>query len=187
MKYYYMSMVCLCALEAFCFGSAANAQTIEGTQSQAPVVAAQQVASASNIGSDADASKPADPSRGVAQVRLVPTAPPSDFSVHGITLYGGIDLGFGYQSHGTPFNGAYGPGDNYLISKNSNGSRFGAAPNALSYSDIGLRGSEPILPGLSAIFNLSNNVQPLFWHVVRWIENLGSEQWCRAKQAVIGW
>ena len=93
-------------------------------------------------------------------MRLVPTVPPSDFTVHGITLYGGIDLGFGYQSHGTRFNGAYGPGDNYLISKNSNGSRFGAAPNALSYSDIGLRGSEPILPGLSAIFNLQTTFNP---------------------------
>ena len=160
MKYYYMSLVCLCALEAFCFGSAANAQTIEGTQSQAPVGAAQQIASSSNIRSNAGASKPAAPSQGVAPAPIVPTAPPDDFSFHGITLYGGIDLGFGYQSHGTAFNGAYGPGDNYLISKNSNRSRFGAAPNALSYSDIGLRGSEPILPGLSAIFNLQTTFNP---------------------------
>ena len=160
MKYYYMSLMCLCTLEAFCSGGTANAQTIERPQSQAPVSAAQQVTSASNIGSDADLSKPEDPSRGRAPAPIVPIAPPSDFSFHGITLYGGIDLDVGYQSHGTPFNGAYGPGDNYLISKNSNKSRLGAAPNALSYSNIGLRGSEPILPGISAIFNLQTTFNP---------------------------
>ena len=108
-KYYYMSLACLCALEAFCFGIAANAQTTEGTQSQAPLNAVPGVVSASPD---------------VAPAPLVPTTPhfpPSitdgDFTFHGITLYGGIDLGVGYQSHGNPFNGTCGPGRNYLISK----------------------------------------------------------------------
>jgi predicted porin len=166
-KYYYMSVACLCALEAFCFGGAANAQTIEGTQSQAPLDAVPGAVSASNTGSDANAGQPNAPSPTAASAPLLSTVRhfsssirDGDFTLHGITLYGGIDLGVGYQSHGNPFNGEYGPGRNYLISKDSNGSQFGAAPNALSYSNIGLRGSEPILPGLSAIFNVNTTFNP---------------------------
>jgi hypothetical protein len=39
---------------------------------------------------------------------------------NGITLYGTIDTGGGYQTHGVPFNGAYPNGVEHLISKNSN-------------------------------------------------------------------
>jgi hypothetical protein len=38
---------------------------------------------------------------------------------YGVTLYGMIDMGMTWQSHGTPFNGRSPPGDEYLLSKNS--------------------------------------------------------------------
>ena len=79
---------------------------------------------------------------------------------HGMTLYGGIDLGAAYQSHGTPLNPNYGPGLEYLISKNSNKGLVSLAPNALSYSNIGLKGSEEVLPGLSAVFNVQATFNP---------------------------
>ena len=60
----------------------------------------------------------------------------------GITLYGTVDMGLGYQTHGTPLNGSAGFGLEYLISKNSNHPYFGLAPNALSASNIGLKGIE---------------------------------------------
>jgi predicted porin len=78
----------------------------------------------------------------------------------GITLYGGLDIGVAYQSHGTPQNGTYGPGLEYLISKNSNRSLVSIAPNGLSYSNIGLKGVEPILPGLDAVFNVQTTFNP---------------------------
>jgi predicted porin len=78
----------------------------------------------------------------------------------GITLYGGVDIGVGYQSAGTPLNGDYGPGLEYLVSKNSNKSLISLTPNALSYSSVGLKGKEEILPGLSAIFNVQTQFVP---------------------------
>jgi hypothetical protein len=36
---------------------------------------------------------------------------------NGITLYGAIDTGAGYQTHGVPFNGVYPNGVEHLISK----------------------------------------------------------------------
>lgn len=79
---------------------------------------------------------------------------------HGITLYGGIDMGLAYQTHGTPLSNSAGFGLGYLISKNSNKPYFGAAPNALSASNIGLKGNEELLPGLSAVFNLQTSFLP---------------------------
>jgi predicted porin len=79
---------------------------------------------------------------------------------HGITLYGAIDMGLAYQTHGTPLSNSAGFGLGYLISKNSNKPYFGAAPNAESASNIGLKGNEELLPGLSAVFNLQTSFLP---------------------------
>jgi len=88
--------------------------------------------------------------------------PPQDDSLtwHGVTLYGLVDMGVTYQNHGTPLNSLAGPGLNYLISRNSNGSYFGVGPNALSSSYIGLRGKQEIADGLSAVFNLQTQFNP---------------------------
>jgi predicted porin len=79
---------------------------------------------------------------------------------HGVTLYGGVDLGASYQSHGTPLNADYGPGLEYLVSKNLNKGQFSLAPNALSYSNLGIKGTEELFPGLSAVFNLQTTFVP---------------------------
>ncbi len=79
---------------------------------------------------------------------------------HGITLYGGIDMGLAYQTHGTPLSNSAGFGLGYLISKNSNKQYLGAAPNALSSSNIGLKGNEELFPGLTAVFNLQTSFLP---------------------------
>ena len=73
---------------------------------------------------------------------------------HGITLYGALDIGVAYQSHGAPLSNSAGLGLEYLISKNSNRSRFSIAPNAMTTSNIGLKGTEEIIPGLSVTFKL---------------------------------
>ena len=78
----------------------------------------------------------------------------------GITLYGGVDLGVTYQTHGTPLSSQYGSGLEELISKNSNRSLVSVVPNALSYSNIGLRGTEPLIPGLAAVFNVQTSFLP---------------------------
>lgn len=53
-------------------------------------------------------------------------------SWYGITIYGTVDTGVTWQSHGTPFNGSLPAGVNYLISKNSNRALWGPANNAMS-------------------------------------------------------
>ena len=76
---------------------------------------------------------------------------------HGITLFGVLDAGVAWQSHGAPFNGYYPQGLEYAISKNSNRSLFSVAPGGMGYSGVGLKGEEEILPGLAGVFGLNTN------------------------------
>jgi predicted porin len=89
-----------------------------------------------------------------------PAAVNDDLCWHGVCLYGNIDMGLNYQNHGAPLSPlSVGP-LNYLVSKNSLGSYFGAGPNQLSTSFIGLRGKQEIADGLYAVFNLQTQFDP---------------------------
>jgi predicted porin len=79
---------------------------------------------------------------------------------NGITLYGAIDTGAAYHSHGVPFNAYYPNGVEELISKNSNGWRYTLLPNGLGQSHIGVKGIEPIGNDWSFIFNLQTGFDP---------------------------
>jgi predicted porin len=79
---------------------------------------------------------------------------------NGITVYGTVDTGVTWQSHGTPFNGAFFAGQEYLISKNSNRALWGLAPNGLSQSNIGIKGNEPLAPGWAFVFDLQAGFDP---------------------------
>jgi hypothetical protein len=58
---------------------------------------------------------------------------------NGITLYGTIDAGVTWESHGAPFNGTSAVGEAYLIQKYSNHAQWGLAPNGLTNSNIGIK------------------------------------------------
>ena len=89
---------------------------------------------------------------------FVATACP--LSWYGITVYGTIDVGGGWLSHGTPFNGTSVVGQEYLVQKNSNRGLWGLAPNALSQSNIGIKGNEPVGAGWSFVFDLQAGFDP---------------------------
>jgi predicted porin len=79
---------------------------------------------------------------------------------YGVTLYGTVDMGVAWQSHGVPFNPAYPGGIEELISKNSNKSLWSRAPNGLGPSNIGIKGTEEFAPGWSFVFNLQAGFDP---------------------------
>jgi predicted porin len=78
---------------------------------------------------------------------------------HGITLYGTYDIGAGWVSHGTPPNGVNYEGES-LVNRNGNSSRFLIAPNNLSQTGLGIKGTEEIAYGWSAVFNASTGINP---------------------------
>jgi predicted porin len=79
---------------------------------------------------------------------------------YGITTYGTIDTGFGYQTHGAPLDPRSPPGASYLVQKTNRGPRWDLAPNALSNSTIGIKGTEPIGWNTSVVFALDAGFDP---------------------------
>jgi predicted porin len=84
-----------------------------------------------------------------------------DLCWHGVCLYGDIDVGLAYTQHGAPFSTLQGAPLDYLVSKNGNGSYFGAGANMMSTSFIGLRGKQEIADGLYGVFNLQTLFNPM--------------------------
>ena len=102
---------------------------------------------------------------GVAQAQstMGPIPQPADGSLtlHGITLYGIVDVGLQYESHGAPFNDYFPAGSADIVQKNSNKSQFGATPSNLSQSRVGLQGLEALGVGdWYGVFKLETYFNP---------------------------
>jgi predicted porin len=103
---------------------------------------------------------------GVAQAQTAATPAPakaedSSITWKGITLYGIIDIGLQYQTHGTPISDYFPAGTAEPLQKNSNGSVTAVTPSNLSQSRIGLAGNEPIPGGdWAAVFRLETFFNP---------------------------
>jgi predicted porin len=81
-------------------------------------------------------------------------------SWYGISVYGTIDAGVGYQTHGAPFNGYYPQGASYSIQKMNRQAIWGLAPSGLGASSIGIRGAESIGGDWKFIFQLEAGFDP---------------------------
>jgi predicted porin len=80
---------------------------------------------------------------------------------YGITVYGTYDAGGGWESHAAPYNGNFFIGSTELVQKQSRpGSAWLPTPNGLSQTNVGVKGVEQIVPGLSFIFDLNFGFQP---------------------------
>ena len=89
-----------------------------------------------------------------------PKAPDSSLTWNGITLYGIVDVGVQYQTHGVPISDYFPAGTESIIQKNSNGSITAVTPNNLSQSRIGLSGNEPLMGDWSGVFRLETFFNP---------------------------
>jgi predicted porin len=79
---------------------------------------------------------------------------------YGITLYGIVDIGLQYDSHGAPFSDFFPAGSADIVQKNSNHSEVGATPSNLSQSRVGLQGNEPLVGDWSGVFKLETFFNP---------------------------
>src|SRR5258708_15129988 len=78
----------------------------------------------------------------------------------GITIYGTIDVGGGWQSHGAPFDPQSAGGASYRIRRMNRSPLWGLAPNALSQSTIGIKGTEPVGGNFSFLFAVDAGFDP---------------------------
>jgi len=101
---------------------------------------------------------------GIAQAQSAAPAPAktedSSLTWKGITLYGIIDVGLQYQTHGTPISDFFPAGTAEPLQKNSNGSVTAVTPSNLSQSRIGLSGNEPLFGDWAGVFRLETFFNP---------------------------
>jgi predicted porin len=89
-------------------------------------------------------------------------SPDQSLTIHGVTLYGIIDIGLQYDTHAAPISDYFPAGSAEVIQKNGNHSVTGATPSNMSQSRVGLQGLEP-LPGMgdwAAVFKLETFFNP---------------------------
>jgi predicted porin len=80
---------------------------------------------------------------------------------YGITLYGVIDLGYQYETHGAPYSDYHPAGSANIVQKNSRQSVSGFTPSNVSQSRVGLQGLESIGFGdWNAVFRLETFFNP---------------------------
>jgi predicted porin len=99
---------------------------------------------------------------GLAQAQGAPASSAEDSSLtwKGITLYGIVDIGVQYQTHGVPASDYFPAGTEAIIQKNSNHSVTAVTPSNLSQSRIGLAGKEPLIGDWSGVFRLETFFNP---------------------------
>jgi len=89
---------------------------------------------------------------------------PDSLSLGGVTLYGTVDIGYAYQSHGVPANGQF-PGQleyqAFTTTRNFAGSVSTFASSGLEQSKIGVRVLEPIGNDWSLVARVETGINPL--------------------------
>lgn len=91
-----------------------------------------------------------------------PPAPPDDASLtlHGVTLYGLIDIGLQYDTHAAPASDYYVSSTGAVIQKNGDKPLFAVVSNNMAVSRIGIKGDEPLSDELSGVFELTTMFAP---------------------------
>ena len=96
-----------------------------------------------------------------AQTASAPSNPADDsLTWKGITLYGTVDVGLQYQTHGAPANDYSPYGTEPIIQKNSNSSVTALTPNNEGQSRIGLSGNEPLIGDWAGVFRVESAFNP---------------------------
>jgi len=82
-------------------------------------------------------------------------------SAYGLTLYGTIDVGGGYETHAAPLNGDAKTSVGELISKINNRSAWQAVPSGLAQSNVGVKINEQIAPKWFLIGDVNAGFNPI--------------------------
>lgn len=91
-------------------------------------------------------------------------------SAYGVRLYGTLDVGATYESHGAPHDPNLGV--NSFASKMNTGPKLLLIPNALSASNIGLQIKEPLGGGWSFVGQVEAGFDPLSGHLLNGVHSV---------------
>jgi predicted porin len=96
-----------------------------------------------------------------AQQKTGPGVPQEDsLTWRGITLYGVVDAGIQYDTHSAPFTPYRPAASGNIVRSNDYASPVGVTPSNMGQSRVGLQGTEALLKGWSAVFQLESFFNP---------------------------
>jgi predicted porin len=97
----------------------------------------------------------------LAQQKTGPGVPADDsLTWHGITLYGVIDIGVQYDTHGAPFTPYRPAASGNIVRQNGRQSVIGLTPSNMGQTRVGLQGIEPLGGDWSAVFQAETFFNP---------------------------
>ena len=102
------------------------------------------------------------------------TAADCPLSAYGVTVYGTIDMGGGYETHATAFNRYYSNGVSELVNKSSGDARWQWVPNGLSQSNVGVKIKEQVAPNWFIVGDANFGFDPYSFEPAN-----GPESWSR--------
>jgi predicted porin len=89
---------------------------------------------------------------------------PDSLSLGGVTLYGTVDVGYGYQSHGVPLSATIPGGLEYQTfntTRNFAGSQTTMMESGLEQSKVGIRVAEPVVNDITLVAQAETGFNPL--------------------------
>jgi predicted porin len=100
------------------------------------------------------------------------TAADCPLSLYGITVYGTIDVGGGYETHASGFNSYFPQGVAEVVSRSSGNARWQWVPNGLSQSNVGIKMKEQFAPGWSIVGDVNLGFDPYSFELANGPESL---------------
>src|SRR5215469_16681233 len=100
------------------------------------------------------------------------TSDDTNLTLHGVTLYGVIDVGLQYDTHAAPVSDYYVSSTGAVIQKNGNKAQFAVVSNNMAVSRVGLKGDEPLADDLSGVFELTTLFLPQSGEFVNCLKSL---------------
>jgi predicted porin len=141
------------------FGTILLASTAAIGLSSAASAADVSNANAYAAGYSKDPAPPLAPASCTSAVQFIVTDCPLTY--YGVTVYGTVDMGGGWESHGTPFNQHIITGVTELVQKQSRPTAMWLpTPNGLTQSNVGVKGREAISQGVDFVFDLNFGFDP---------------------------
>ncbi|HEY6454054.1 MAG TPA: porin [Steroidobacteraceae bacterium] len=97
----------------------------------------------------------------LAQQKTGPGVPEDDSLVwHGITLYGGVDVGIQYDTHSAPFSPYRPAASGNIVRSNDYASPVGVTPSNMGQSRVGLQGNVPLIADWTGVFQVESFFNP---------------------------
>jgi predicted porin len=97
-------------------------------------------------------------------------------AAYGVRFYGTVNIGYAYQTNGSPYSRIPGAPINFFAGKGSQGAKWLLAPNGLTQSNAGFQIKEPLGAGWSFIGQVETGFNPISMTIANSVESVAANK-----------